>query len=213
MKQIFRFLLFIAAFSCHAQTSEKFNLGFENQKDKTSLSDGWFKWGNYDLTIVDNAYLGEKSGKITSIDNGNFGSIAYKIPANYIGKIITLEGYMKIENVIDGFAGLLLRIDGNGGSLAFDNMQNQNIAGTKDWQKYSITLNYPEEAENIYIAGILTGKGEAWFDDFVLTIDDKNIQRLKEVEKELSKAQLDKEFENGSLVDLSNLTSENNKKP
>ena len=55
-----------------------------------------------------------KSGKITSTDNGNFGIMAYKIPTNYKGKKITLEGYMKIENVVDGFAGLLLRIDENG---------------------------------------------------------------------------------------------------
>ncbi len=200
MKQILTILIVLLTISCQAQEKEKFNLGFENQKDKTSLSEGWFKWGNYDLTIDDKAHSGTKSGKITSTDNGNFGCIAYKIPATYAGKTIKLEGYMKIKNVENGFAGLLLRIDGNGSSLAFDNMQNQNIIGTKDWQKYSITLNYPEESENIFIAGILSGKGEAWFDDFILTIDGKNIQPLKEV---------DKEFDNGSLVDLSNLTVEN----
>ena len=209
MKQILIFLIFITTLSCQTQTNEKFNLGFEKQKEKNSLSDGWFKWGNYDLTIEDNAHSGTKSGKITSTDNGNFGSIAYKIPANYLGKTIKLEGYMKVKNVENGFAGLLLRIDGNGSSLAFDNMQNQNIKGTKDWQKYSITLNYPEEAENIFIAGIISGKGEAWFDNFTLSIDGKNIQTLKEVEKELSKVQLDKEFKKGSLIELSNLTSEN----
>ncbi|WP_417359659.1 S41 family peptidase [Galbibacter sp.] len=112
---------------------------------------------------------------------------------------------MKIKNVENGFAGLLLRVDGNGSSLAFDNMQNQNITGTRDWQKYTISLEYPEEAENIFIAGILSGKGDAWFDDFVLSIDGKNVQTLKEVEKELSKAQLDKEFDDGSLIELSNL--------
>lgn len=111
---------------------------------------------------------------------------------------------MKVKNVENGFAGLLLRIDGNGSSLAFDNMQNQNITGTKEWQKYSITLNYPEEGQNIFVAGLLTGKGEAWFDGFVLTIDGNNVQTLKEVEKELPKAQLD----NGSLILSPNLTIE-----
>ena len=208
MKQILTILIVLATLSCQAQKNEKYNLGFEAQIEENTLSDGWFKWGAYDLTIDDKAHSGTKSGKITSTDNGNFGSIAYKIPANYAGKAIKLEGYMKIKNVDNGFAGLLLRIDGKGSSLAFDNMQNQNITGTKDWQKYSITLNYPEEAENIFIAGMLSGKGEAWFDDFILTIDGKNIQTLKEVEKELSKAQLDNEFDNGSLVDLSDLTLE-----
>jgi|TARA_B110000967_G_scaffold30189_1_gene28435 C-terminal processing protease CtpA/Prc len=208
MKKILIALLTIISFSCQAQETEKYNLGFENQKENETLSDGWFKWGNYELTIDATAHSGKKSGKITSDQTGSsFGSIAYKIPANYVGKTIKLEGYMKIQNVENGFAGLLLRVDGNGSSLAFDNMQNQNVSGTKDWQKYSITLDYPEEAENIFIAGILSGKGEAWFDDFALSIDGKNVQTLKEVEKELSKVQLDKKFDTGSLIELSNLTS------
>lgn len=209
MKKSLIALLTIISLNCQGQKNEKYNLGFEKQADENSLSDDWFKWGNYELTIDENAHSGKKSGKITSDPTGSsFGSIAYKIPANYEGKTIKLEGFMKIKDVENGFAGLLLRVDGNGTSLAFDNMQNQNISGTKDWQKYSITLNYPEEAENIFIAGILSGKGEAWFDDFVLSIDGKNVQTLKEVEKQLSKAQLDKEFDNGSLIEFSNLTTE-----
>ncbi|WP_034921678.1 S41 family peptidase [Gillisia sp. CAL575] len=210
MNKVLIALLTIISFNCQGQEIEKFNLGFENQKEEKSLSDGWLKWGNYELTITDTSHSGKKSGKITSDQEGSsFGSIAYKIPANYEGKEIKLEGFMKMKNVENGFAGLLLRVDGNGGSLAFDNMQNQNVTGTRDWQKYTITLDYPEGAENIFIAGILTGKGEAWFDDFTLSIDGKNVQTLKEVEKELSKAQLDKEFDNGSLIELSNLTTEN----
>lgn len=210
MKKTLIVLLTIISISCQAQEPEKYNLGFENKSENASLSDGWFKWGNYELTIDSVAHSGEKSGKITSDQIGSsFGCIAYKIPANYEGKEIKLEGFIKIKNVENGFAGLLLRVDGNASSLAFDNMQNQNITGTRDWQKYNITLIYPEGAENIFIAGILTGKGEAWFDDFTLSIDGKNVQALKEAEKQLSKAQLDKEFDSGSLIELSNLTSEN----
>lgn len=209
MKELFFVLLLLQTSMFQAQGSEKYNLGFENQKDENGLSDGWFKWGDYDLAIDTNTHFGAKSGKITATANGDFGSIAYKIPANYSGRTISLEGYMKIKDVENGFAGLLLRIDSNGNSLAFDNMQNQNISGTRDWQKYRVTLDYPEEGETIFIAGILTGTGEAWFDDFSVTIDGKNIQTLKEVEKVLSKVQLDKEFDNGSSIDLSNLNSIN----
>jgi C-terminal processing protease CtpA/Prc len=208
MKKIAIFVLTYFIISCQAQTDQKFNLGFEKQSNVSALSDGWFKWGNYTLTTDTLSNSGQRSGKITSTDNGQFGCIAYKIPANYIGKTIELEGYMKIKNVENGFAGLLLRVDGNGSTLAFDNMQNQNISGTKDWQKYSIKLDYPEQAENIFIAGILTGKGEAWFDDFVLSIDGKNVQTLKESEKPVYKASLDKEFDNGSKVEILNLTPE-----
>ncbi|QSS96569.1 S41 family peptidase [Psychroflexus sp. ALD_RP9] len=208
MKKTLIALMTIIALNCHCQENKKYNLGFEKHTDENTLADDWFKWGFYDLTIDKNAHSGKKSGKITSGQEGNsFGSIAYKIPANFKGKKIRLEGFMKIKEVKNGFAGLLLRIDGNGGTLAFNNMQSQNITGTRDWKKYSITLNYPKEAENIFIAGILSGKGEAWFDDFVLSIDDHDVQTLKEVEKKLPKAKLDKEFDNGSLIKLSNLTS------
>ncbi|NRB63775.1 MAG: peptidase S41 [Saprospiraceae bacterium] len=205
MNKLMTALLIIICFNCQAQDSERFNLGFENQSEDQPLANGWFKWGNYDITLSDTTYSGEKSGKIKSDQAGqSFGSIAYNIPANYSGKKIKLEGFMKIRNVENGSAGLLLRIDGNGNTLEFDNMQDQNVTGTRDWQKYSITLKYPEEAENIIVAGILMGKGEAWFDDFTLSIDGKNIQSLKKEKKQIVKAQLDKEFDKGSLITLTN---------
>jgi C-terminal processing protease CtpA/Prc len=208
MKKIAIFILTSIISLSQAQTDQKFNLGFEKQSNPNQLSDGWFKWGTYELTIDSLNKSGKKSGKITSTDNGQFGSIAYRIPANYSGKTIVLEAYMKIKNVENGFAGLLLRVDGNNQSLVFDNMQNQNISGTKDWQKYSIKLDYPKNADDIYIAGILSGNGEAWFDDFVLLIDGKNVQTLKESDKPVFKASLDKEFDNSSKVEKLNLTPE-----
>lgn len=208
MKKILIAIMTLTFFSCQTQKLEKYNLGFESQKEGETLSDGWFKWGNYALTIDNSAYSGKKSGKISAASTENsFGSIAYRIPAKYTGKTITLEGFMKIKNVENGFAGLLLRIDGNGSTLAFDNMQQQQITGTKDWQKYSITLDYPKEAETIVVAGILSGKGEAWFDDFMLKIDGKDVQTLKATKQKVAKAQLDKQFDKGSLIELSNLTS------
>ncbi|UWX55242.1 hypothetical protein NYZ99_01060 [Maribacter litopenaei] len=100
--------------SC-AQKTDKYNLGFEKQEDTSRLSDGWIKWGAYELAIDTDARSGRRSGKIASgSSEKGFGSIAYEIPANYKGESIELKGYMKIKNVSDGFAGLLLRVDGNG---------------------------------------------------------------------------------------------------
>lgn len=207
MKKLLFFILTSFTISCQAQTDPKFNLGFEKQNAGNALSEGWFKWGNYVLSIDTLSNSGRKSGKITSTEHGSFGSIAYKIPANYTGKTIQLEGFMKIKNVENGFAGLLLRVDGNGQSLVFDNMQQQNISGTRDWQKYTITLNYPEEAEIIFVAGILSGQGEAWFDDFELTIDGKCVESLKERAKPVYNAHLDKAFDTGSTIEIPALSS------
>lgn len=208
MKPILPILLTLCTLSCKAQPAHKFNLDFETYQPGQELADGWLKWGDYALSTDTTRQSGKWAAKIISAPNGgSFGCIAYKIPANYKGKNIRLEGYMKIENVEHGFAGLLLRLDGNGGTLAFDNMQSQNVNGTKDWVKYTIDLAYPEDAETIFVAGILAGKGTAWFDDFVLTIDGENVQTLKETARPVIKATLDKEFDSDSKIGFPELNA------
>jgi C-terminal processing protease CtpA/Prc len=180
MKIFLIIITILITINCQAQSEEsEFNFGFEKHNENKELSDGWFQWGDYSLSIDSVSVTGKKSGKITSTKNGKFGSIAYSIPANYEGKKIELQAYMKIKNVDNGHAGLLFRIDGYGDILQFDNMKNKNISGTADWQKYTVLLDYPENAEKIIIGGILTGDGEAWFDDFDILIDGKSIHTLE----------------------------------
>ena len=201
MKKLVLALVVIWSVGCSTKSPDaQFNLGFETAKPTSNLPENWLKWGTYHIEKDSiTVHSGKYSSMIVSDDAGKtFGSVAYRIPAKYEGKTIELQGYMKIENVENGFAGLLLRVDGNGGPIVFDNMQQQQINGTKDWEKYSIKLNYPANAENIYVAGILSGKGKAWFDDFTLTIDGKDVQTLTPKEKELNGVQSDKEFDNGS---------------
>lgn len=209
MKISILILLSLFSFTCLSQSEKKFNLDFETYSTRYLFPKGWMEWGDYNLsadTIY--AHSGKFSGKIKSKKEGSFGAIAYEIPANYKGKSIQLEGYMKLKNVENGFAGLVLRIDGHNKILAGDDMANENINGTKDWQKHVITLPYPEEAETIFIAGIMTGTGEAWFDDFILKIDGKDVQSLKEEEKPTYNATLDKTFDLGSKIVFTNPNEE-----
>jgi len=70
-------LLLLAAICSSAQMDEKFSLGFESQRDEFRLSDGWFKWGHYHLSIDSASFSGQRSGKITAEPAGStFGSIA-----------------------------------------------------------------------------------------------------------------------------------------
>lgn len=206
MKQLLLVVILWIAGQSYAQDQPKFNLGLEEKEEGASLPKGWMKWGDYALSIVEAAHTGKLSGKISSDEQGSsFGSIAYKIPAGYKGNKIQLKGFMKIKEVKNGFAGLLLRVDGEDGVLVFDNMKSEEIQGTKDWEEYSITLDYPKEAANIYVAGILVGKGEAWFDDFAVSIDGKNIESLKKIKpKPIAPAKLDKEFDKGSSIVIDN---------
>lgn len=201
---VFIFLVLLSS-ACGAQP--KYNLDFEQSTPVRSLPEGWVKWGSYNLhqdTIT--VHAGAYSVGITADSGGtDYGSVAYKLPATYQGDSITLEGYMKLE-AVDGFAGLLLRIDGNGQTLAFNNVQQQNIHGTVDWQQYRATLPFPAYAQEIYVSGILVGKGKAWFDDFRVLIDGENIQTRAEVAIALPPAQLDTAFDAGSDIVLDTLS-------
>ena len=120
---------------CFAQSD--YNLNFEAVDMSTHLPKNW-KFGNpndyiikLDSTIVKE---GEYSLSISSQSNSKSGSYVvctYGIPAKFAGDVIELKGYLKTSDVaMDGFAGLWMRIDGESGYLAFDNMKNRNINGT-----------------------------------------------------------------------------------
>ena len=167
------------------KSQNKYNLDFNDfNQEEQKMPTGWFKWGNFENLSGEIISDGNSVGKVVSDKNGTFGCITYRIPANYVGDTIVLSGRIKYENVKD-YVGLLMRIDGHSkkNSLAFKSMQNQKLRGTSDWKEYSIKLPFPSNAKTIYVGGILGEKGIAWFDDFKVRIDGKDIQELKETER------------------------------
>jgi len=196
------FCLLWISLSLNAQIDSNFS--FEKLKGETA--EGWstFGDGNHEIRFDRNeAQNGEVSGLIENKGpNNGFKALSYKIPADFGGKKIKLTGYLKTQDVRDGFAGLWLRVDPN---VAFDNMQSKQITGTNDWTKYEIELDYDPRATQILFGGLLVGKGAIWIDNFELTIDGKSLDEAPK--KELSKAQKDKEFDAGSLITADDLNS------
>ena len=220
MKNISLFILFPAllSFNLNAQklSTPSFNLDFEKNTTEGNLPDQWIKWGMKDFITerdTNNAFDGKCSTVIYPEPNAkdeSFGSVAHRLSANYKGREIRLEGYMKIENVTDGYAGLVLRIDSEDSNrpLEFSNMQNEHINGTRDWKKYSITLPFHEDAKSVYVAGILSANGgKAWFDKFEVYIDNKNIKDIEQVKYDGNKASFDKEFDNGSNINIAKISN------
>ena len=204
MKPTVYYLLFIILFSTRLFGQDTFNLNFEQQDAKKSIGWSVFGDGNHSVTFDSlNPYQGQISGCIaTQTKTSNFKALAYTIPATFSGKKIKLTGYLKTENVDGGFAGLWLRIDPN---IAFDNMRSKKIQGTNDWTQYEIELDYEERASAIVFGGLLVGKGKIWIDDFNITIDGKTLDQAPI--KELSKPQMDKEFDKGSYIVFPKLTT------
>lgn len=202
MKKIFLIIssLFLTiSVLCQTKSNlSKFNFEFENVKNKLPLN--WENFGSSSYTLTLDSLV-KKSGKYSMAieyigEVPDFKALAFKLPDNYKGKKITLSGYVKTENVKDGWAGLWMRIDPN---IAFENMQQNGILGTTDWKKYEITLDMsPEKTDQIVVGGILAGKGKMWLDDLNIIIDGKDINVLKPIQKK--EILLDKEFEDGSKI-------------
>lgn len=87
------------------------------------------------------------------------------------GKRVRFSGYIKTEDVTNGYAGLWWIVDGSSGTLAGDNMQNRGVTGTTDWKRYEIELPIAADARSISFGAILPGNGTAWFDRLSVELD------------------------------------------
>jgi hypothetical protein len=87
--------------------------------------------------------------------------------ADYAGKRMRLSGWVKSETVAS-WAGLWMRVDGNGSParmLAFDNMQSRGIKGTTGWTRYEVVLDVADDAKAIAFGILLDGEGKVWLSD------------------------------------------------
>lgn len=128
---------------------------------------------------------------------------SFVVPGNYSGQKVQLKGFLKTENVggDSGFAGLWMRVDGENGPLAFDNMASRKITGTNDWKEYTIELPLSNEAEKITVGAILSrATGKIWFDQLSLFIDGVEIEKAAPRPAIVYKAKLDTSFGKDSRV-------------
>lgn len=129
----------------------------------------------------------------------SFSALTHVIRQEKMGGNITLHGYLKTEGVT-GYAGLWLRLDGEGRSVGFDNMQSRNLRGTHDWAEYTISLPYSPETRSVVFGALLDGQGKVWVDDLRLLVDGLPFDQAKEAERELTVLDTDTEFATGSGV-------------
>ena len=208
------FLSIIISFLFTTDCSQTQNTGLNLNLDFETIQNGkpvdWDIYPKRNYTVsLDSVNV--KSGKYSlSIeftgDTASGKPIFIVLPNIYEGKNITLSGYIKTENVTDGYAGLWMRIDPQ---IAFDNMHNRGITGTTGWKKYEITLPMnPAKTKRIVVGGMLVGKGKMWMDDLHITIDGKDIRDAKICKNELSPAENDEEFDAGSKIQFPDLNKQ-----
>jgi erythromycin esterase-like protein len=110
---------------------------------------------------------------VAELNSASFGVATANFPvAAAAGRHIRFSGYIKTENITDGYAGLWWRVDGDGGkSLAFDNMEGRGARGTTSWTPYAISIDVPADARKISFGVLHPGNGTAWFDSLAIEVD------------------------------------------
>jgi hypothetical protein len=110
---------------------------------------------------------GAASGHLTARTDasGGFGTMTQLIKAvAYRGKRVRYSAFVQTRGAAGG-AGLWMRVDGDGGMMALDNMMNRSVRGNAAWTKVSIVLDVPANADGLSFGLLLSGPGEAWIDD------------------------------------------------
>ena len=128
--------------------------------------------------------------KVPVRPTASFGVATASFPVkDAIGKMVRYIGWIKTENVSNGYAGLWWRVDGEqqGQVLSFDNSVAHLIegkpasgngtmrgaTGSTDWTQYQIDLPVPAGARNINFGLLFTGTGTAWFDSLRVELNDE----------------------------------------
>jgi hypothetical protein len=111
---------------------------------------------------------GAKFIRNTSDDAHTWGALTQLISAQqYLGQRVRFSARIRTEEV-SGWAGLWMRVDRNGKSVAFYNSMDKPIKGSTDWQERSVVLEVPPDASAIAFGVIDSGKGQVWIDSLAL---------------------------------------------
>jgi len=139
------------------------------------IPDGWGGAAptGYRIGLTSDKHSGAEAAFISGNTTGspNFGVITQALRADsYRGKRIRFSAWVKQQDVTADVAGLWLRVDGPGQTLAFDNMTGRALSGTSDWHQVFIVLDVAENALGFSFGALLHGKGALTIDDMQLEI-------------------------------------------
>jgi erythromycin esterase len=147
------------------------NLGFEDVDG--TLPKGWPApaTAGYEVTAVADGHNGHGLALRATAADSKFGASLREVPLPLVrGKRVRLHAWVKTDGVAHGFAGVMLRADGE--DQAFDNMADRGVTGTTPWHEIWAEIVVPETATGVIMGPLLVGDGSAVFDDLRLEVAD-----------------------------------------
>jgi hypothetical protein len=155
-----------------AETGERYTEALARLLSQTKLRPlpaAWQRTGtrahNYDAGLLpeDMNHEGNRVVELRlrpdAAELAGFGTVMQSIAATrYLNRRVRFSAMARTWEVT-GWAGLWLRIDGPGGVIALDNMQERPLRGTTGWTEAEIVLDVPPEATELHFGVLLDGAG------------------------------------------------------
>lgn len=174
-----RFLLtslIATSLGAFASTEPRFtNLNFDKADDNKPVGWSLFYGSQGQLSHI----FERQQGVAVLESEGEYTAFEQSFNHSFAGKEITLTGRIKTKDVTES-AVLWMRLDDEVGKMvSYQNTESDPIAGNQPWRTISLTLSLDNDAHSVSLGGMVMGKGTAWFDDFVLTVDGKDAKQVK----------------------------------
>jgi hypothetical protein len=183
-------LLIPVCFNCDdygtVDLRRELNLDFEISRPNNT-PEYWSSYSqSYDIQLDDKIfYKGKKSLKLKYISDKFDGLSRIYLPYYmFTGKALKITGFIKTENVTNGYAGFRINtFDINVNNVEL-NMKENGVRGTTDWKEYSIETLVGDSVRSVSIGVELTGEGTAWFDGLQMYIDGDMVEQKELPEEE-----------------------------
>lgn len=191
MKKIICFIWIFLLVAC-GKSKQEYNLSFEQiaaSKPVGWISAGGANGGDLDASIafIDSTIV--QSGKYSAVIEYFGEDIAYRngwyytLADQYIGGKVTLTGYIKTDNVTDGYAGLILCTYPQVTETTEEFFPIR-INGTTEWTKYEMSMDIqPFRSTKIMVGFFLRGHGKVWADNISVKIDNKDIAEVESIKQ------------------------------
>ncbi|MBL7127945.1 MAG: hypothetical protein ISS16_03060 [Ignavibacteria bacterium] len=177
------FLLIPISFNCDdygtVDLQKELNLNFEVARPNNT-PEYWSSYNqSYDIQLDDKIfYKGNKSLRLQYLNDNIDGLSKIYLPLYYIrGSDLKFTGYIKTENVENGYAGFRINIYDAKANNKELRMKEAGATGTNDWKEYSIETFISDSVRSVSIGVELTGSGTAWFDGLEMYIDGDKVEQ------------------------------------
>ncbi|GHG60247.1 hypothetical protein GCM10010919_03560 [Alishewanella longhuensis] len=170
-------LLLIASllFVSEVVTAKASSLNLDFSQTTEQMPTGWYIEGS-EQGVINTAHPLKTGQSLrlsrTADTSANYTFAMQGMPFDFVGKTLTLSGWIKTDQVsADGGARLWIRLDGGESMLAINNMQDKLITGSQAWQQVELPIDVSSSVDRIAFGAMLDGTGEAYFADLSLTLD------------------------------------------